>query len=295
MGAHKRDCKSMKLPPLQLTARVARPSDFQLVARLCRRAAGPSDYVLSILRETIECGGLFLAWNNSELVGMTNFEKCIDGSGWLGMARTDPDWRRRGVAVFLQEQIAAHAKKGRITALRLVASSRNTPSIMAIRKGEFKQVCEAAHISYHFKTAGKNPFIPPCGRLSETQLDAVLHSEYLSQMNGYLPYNRRFVKANKRLLKMIFRRGEVYTMGGTAFILTQPKKIFGERATSLSLLTGKVTDSFRRSKNAAKALRAQAMRAYIPYNRYQMRTAEELGFRREHWGRHCLVFERNIP
>jgi GNAT superfamily N-acetyltransferase len=285
----------MKLPHLRLTARVARPADFQLVARLCRRAAGPRDYVLSILRVTIERGGLFLAWNGSELVGMTNFEKCVDGSGWLGMARTDPDRRRTGVAMFLQAQIIAHAKKRGITTLRLVASSSNTPSIRAIMKGEFNQVCEAALISYHFKTTGKNTAITSCSRVSETQLDAFLHSEYLSQMNGYLPYNRRFVKANKRLLKMIIRRGEVYTMGGVAFILTQPKKIFRERATSLSLLTGKVTDSFRCSKVAAKALGAQLMNAYIPYNRYQVRTAEELGFRRAHWGRHCLVFERNIP
>lgn len=295
MTAHRRDCKSMKLPRLQLTAKIARPSDFQLVAKLCRRAAGPRDYVLNILRETIECGGLFLAWNNSELVGMTNFEKCVDGSGWLSMARTDPDWRRSGVAIFLQEQITAHAKKGGVTTLRLWASSRNTPSIGAIMKGEFKQVCEAAHISYHFKTTGKNTAIPPSSRVSEAQIDTFLDSEYLSQMNGYLAYNRRFVKANKRLLNTVLRRGELYTMGGAAFILTRPKKIFGERATSLSLLIGNVTDSFRRSKDAAKALEVQIMGAYIPYNRYQLRTARELGFRREHWGEHCLVFERNIP
>ena len=251
--------------------------------------------MLSILKETIECGGLFLAWTDSELVGMTNFEKCVDGSGWLSMARTDPDWRRSGVAIFLQEQITAHAKKRGITTLRLLASSRNTPSIGAIMKGEFKQVSEAAHISYHFKTTGRKMAITRCSRVSETQLDTFLDSEYLSQMNGYLAYNRRFVKANKRLLKMIFRRGELYAMGGAAFILTQPRKISGERATNLSLLTGKVTDSFRYSKDAAKALGVQVMGGYIPYNRYHWRTARGLGFRREHWGQHCLVFERNIP
>lgn len=285
----------MKLSHLQLTARIAKPSDFRLIAKLCRRAAGPRDYVLSILRETIDYGGLFLAWNNSELVGMTNFEKCVDGSGWLSMARTDPDWRRSGVAIFLQKRITAHAKKRGITTLRLWTSSRNTPSIRAIMKGRFKQVCEAAHVSYRFKAAGKKKGISPCSRVSDAQLDTFLDSEYLSQMNGYLAYNWHFVKANKRLLKLMLQRGELYTIGGAAFILTQPEKIFGERATSFSLLTGKVTDSFRRSKDAAKVLGVQIMGGYIPYNRYQLRTARELGFRREHWGQHCLVFERNIP
>jgi Acetyltransferase (GNAT) family len=285
----------MKLPHLQLTARVAKPSDLQLVAKLCRRAAGPRDYALSILREKIASGGLFLAWKDSELVGMTNFEKCVDGSGWLGMARTDPDWRRSGVAIFLQGQIAAHAKKGGVTILRLLASARNTPSIGAIMKGEFRQVCEAAHISYHFKKTGKNTSISSCSRISEAKLDTFLNSEYLSQMNGYLAYNRRFVKANYRLLKIILRRGEVYTMGGASFILTRPRKIFGERATNLSLLAGKVTDSYKRSKDAGKALGVRVMGGYIPYNRYQLRAARELGFRIERWGQHCLVFERKIP
>jgi GNAT superfamily N-acetyltransferase len=285
----------MKLPHLQLTARIATPNDFQLVARLCRRAVGPRDYVLSVLREAIDSGGLFLAWNNSELVGMTNFEKCVDGSGWLSMARTDPDWRRSGVAIFLQKQIIAHAKKRGIATLRLWASSRNTPSIRAIMKGEFKQVCEAVHVSYHFKTIGKNAAIHPCSQVSEAQLDTFLNSEYLSQMNGYLAYNWHFVKANKRLFIMILRRAELYTIRESAFILTQPRKIFGRRATSFSFLVGKVTDSLRRSKDVAKTLSVQVMRGYIPYNRYQLRTAMELGFRKEHWGQHCLVFERNIP
>lgn len=285
----------MKLAHLQLAATVARPSDFRLAARLCRRAAGPRDYVLSILREVIRERGLFLAWNGSELVGMTNFNKCLDGSGWLSMARTDPDWRRTGVASYLQRQIAVHAKQRGISTLRMWTSSRNTPSIRAITKGGFKQVCEATHISYRFKTVSKKVVIQPCRRVSENQLEAILKSHYLSRMNGYLAYSWCFVRTNKHLLKAILRRGELYAIGGVAFILTQPEKIFGERATSLSLLTGKVTVSLERSKYAAKALGAQVMGAYVPYNRYHMQTAKALGFRREHWGQHCLVFERNIP
>ena len=98
----------MKPVEIQLRATIAKPSDYRLVARLCRRAVGSWDYVLIKLRDVIGEKGLFLAWNGSELVGMTNFDRCIDGSGWLSMARTDPDWRGGGVAVFLQRQIAAH-------------------------------------------------------------------------------------------------------------------------------------------------------------------------------------------
>lgn len=89
----------MRSSDIPLIARIAKPSDYKLVARLCRRAVGPGDYVLQILREVIADRGLFLAFGNGELVGMANFEECIDGSGWLSMGRTDPDWRRRRGAV----------------------------------------------------------------------------------------------------------------------------------------------------------------------------------------------------
>ena len=280
---------------MRLTARMARPSDGRLIGRLCRRAAGPRDYVLSILRETIDDGGLFLAWRDSELVGMTNFEKCVDGTGWLSMARTDPIWRRSGVALFLQRQIASYAKRRGITTLRLWTSSKNKPSLSAIRKGGFRQVCEAAHISYHFKTKVKNRVIHPCSRVPEDQLESLLSSDYLSQMSGYLAYKWHFVKANKRLLRLVLRRGELYAVGSSAFILTKPERIFGEFETSLTLLTGKVTGSLTHSKEAAEALGARVIGAYIPYDRYKLRTAMKLGFKREHWGRHCLIFERNTP
>jgi GNAT superfamily N-acetyltransferase len=104
-------------------ATIAKRPDRPLVARLCRRAVGRSDYILRILPVVIPRGGLFLAWDDGTLVGMTNFEWCIDGNGWLSMARTDPDWRRRGVATFLQREIAAYAKERGASMLRLWVSS----------------------------------------------------------------------------------------------------------------------------------------------------------------------------
>jgi GNAT superfamily N-acetyltransferase len=255
---------------------------------------GPRDYVLSILRRVVDARGLYLAWKDSELVGMTNFSKCLDGSGWLSMARTDPAWRRSGVATYLQKQIAADAKEAGISTLRLLVSSRNIPSTRAIMKGGFKKVSEASHISCHFKTGRKNRTIQPCSRVSEDKLDNFLKSNYFSRMHGYLGYGRCFVKADKHVLKMVIRRKELYTIGGASFILTRPERVFGKRGTRLSLLNGKVTVSLERSKYAAKALGAEVMSGYIPYNRYQMEKARTLGFRREQWGRRCFLFERKI-
>ncbi len=130
---------------------IAKTSDLRLATRLCQRSTGRGDYALWVLRETIEDGGLFLAWAGHELVGMTNFDRCVDGSGWLSMARTDPKWRRTGVALFLQRKIAQYAKRRDILFLRLWTLSNNNASKRACLKGGFKPICEAAHISCAFR------------------------------------------------------------------------------------------------------------------------------------------------
>ncbi len=250
--------------------------------------------MLFFLREAIQEKELFLAWKGQELVGMTNFEKCVDGSGWLSMARTDPAWRRTGVAVFLQKQIAAYAKRRGITTLRLWTSAKNKPSLNAIRKGGFRNICEAAQISCNIRTKVKRRVISPLSRLSGAQFESLLKSRYLSQMNGYMAYKWHFVKAKKSLPKLLHRR-ELYSCGESTFVLARTERVFGRVGFSTGLLNGPVTASLRNSKEVARLLGAQVIRAYVPYDRYLLSAARKLGFRRAPWGRHCIVFERKIP
>jgi GNAT superfamily N-acetyltransferase len=279
---------------MQFEARLAGQSDLRVITRLCRRAVGPRDYVLYILTETIKANGLFLAYCQRELVGITNLEQCIDGSGWLNMARTDPVWRRKGVALFLQQQIVEHARSRGIRKLRLWASFRNRPSINAIRKGGFKLVCEAVHISSHFRLHERQSRISPLSTASETELDSLLRSKHISDMNGYIAYKRHFVRADKPLLKLLLQKRELYRVGDEVFILTNSRRVSGEYQTNLALLTGAVTRSFRVSKEIANNLGTKHVAAYVPRNRYVLRTAREFGFKSESWGEHCLVFEKSI-
>ncbi len=278
----------------QFTASIARRSDFRSIVRLCRRAVGPRDYVLLFLRGAIAEKGFFLAWKGQELVGMTNFERCIDGSGWLSMARTDPAWRRTGVAVFLQKQIAAYAKRRGITALRLWTSAKNKPSLSAIGKGGFKMVCEAAQISCNIRTRVKRPAIGPLTRLSKAEFESLLKSRYLSQMNGYMAYKWYFVEANKTIPRLL-RRRELYRRGESTFVLARTERALRRVGFSVTLLNGPITASLRNSKETARMFGAQVIRAYVPYDRYLLSAARKLGFRTAPWGRHCLVFERKIP
>ena len=113
-------------------------------------------------------------------------------------------------------------------------------------------------------------------------------------MNDYFAYRWHFVKASKPLFRILLRGNEIYRAGDAVFILTKPRQIFGELQTNLAIMTGSLTGSLLESKRMANSLGAQHLGSYIPYNRYFLRRARELGFSRERWGKHCLVFEKAI-
>jgi GNAT superfamily N-acetyltransferase len=284
----------MQQPNISLIARIAKPSDYSLVARLCRRAVGSGDYVLRILEETIAERQLFLAWSNSELVGMVNFQKGVDGSGWLSMGRTDPEWRRRGVALFLQQQIAVHARRNGIRYLRLWVLSNNRPSLLAAMKGTFRPVCEAAHLSRRTQVKRSAQQSRLHGSTSSKSLNSLLSSAYLSKMNRYFGYKRHFVKASENLLKRLAERGELYSNEETSFIFTKPEIAFGRRYSSFTLLDGSASSSLEQVKRIAKGYGALMLGSYVPYDQHLLSVAGTAGFSRDPWGKHCIVFEKKI-
>jgi GNAT superfamily N-acetyltransferase len=279
---------------IPLSARIAKPSDYRLVARLCRRATGAGDYVLQILREVITDRGLFLACSNGELVGMANFEKCIDGSGWLSMGRTDPNWRRRGVALFLQQQVAAHARQKGIRYLRLWVLSKNRPSLLACMKAGFRPTCEAAHVSSSVRVKLKREQLRPVRSTYQKSLKSLLRSRYLLKTNGYFAYKWHFVKASEELLERLLEKGELYADAETCFVLTKPQMSFGNGFSAFTLLHGSPASNLQRVKAVAKGYGRLFLGCYLPYDPYLLSVARKIGFKRDPWANHCIVLEKRI-
>ena len=276
-----------------LEVSVARVSDYKAIRRLCRRAVGPRDYVLRILRDVINDRGLHLAWVGDQLVGMTNFDKCVDGSGWLSMARTDPDWQRRGVARFLQRELAKKSKKHGIRILRLWTLLTNYASIRACEKGGFHQVCEAVHVSHNFRSKTRCRQHPQLTS-NLTSMTKMLESSYLSRMQGYFAYKWHFVKANGALIGKIRRKRELISLNGSTFLLTKPENSFHRLSCSFSLWEGDPTRSMRLILSRAKNLGADWVGGYLPYDRHLLDLSSKIGFKVDRWGYHCLVFEKTV-
>jgi len=281
------------MEPLTLRVGIAKASDRPLVARLCRRAVGRSDYVFRILPTIVRGGGLFLAWDGRTLVGMTNFDACIDGSGWLSVARTDPEWRGRGVATLLQHTIAVYAKRRGIRTLRLLVASDNRPSLRACARGGFSQVCEATHIYSNLRNSNRRRKVTPSSP-SDRQLSKLLKSRRIARTRGYVGYRRHFIKPTKNLLIRLRDEGNIYTTGQETLLVSRPDTLFGTPRSSLSILDGAAAKSLIAAKEVAHGLGARTLSAYIPYDAYEISVAKRLHFRRSPWAKHCLIFEKRI-
>lgn len=275
-----------------LEVRVACPSDYKVVSRLCRRAVGPGDYVLQILREVINDRGLFLAWVGDQLVGMTNLEKSVDGSGWLSMARTDPDWQGLGVARFLQRELARRAKKHDIRFLRLWTLSTNHAAIRACEKGGYHRVCEAVHVSHSFRSKIRGEYPHFSSNVNSTK--RILESSYLSKTRGYFAYKWQFVKADQALIEKIRRKRELYSHDELTFILTKPENTFHRLSCSFSLLRGDPVRSMCLILSKAKSLRTERVGGYLPFDRQLLAAALKSAFKVDSWSDHCCVFEKII-
>ena len=222
---------------------------------------------------------------------MTNFDRCIDGSCWLSVARTDPDWRGRGVATYLQRKIAAFAKRQGVRTLRMWVSSENKPSRRACERGGFKQITEAAHISRNLSPT-KLRRKPNRRSHSKAQLLGLLKSRYVAKTRGYIGYRWHFVKLTMGLLTQLDGEGELYLTEDAAFLISRPETIFRAPQSSLAILEGPFANCLNLAKDVARSMGARILSSYIPYSRYEISVASKLGFNRSAWGKHCLVFEK---
>ena len=211
------------------------------------------------------------------------------------MARTDPVYRRRGVATFLQQQIYAHARCEGINALRLWTSSINTASIRACEKGGFRMVCDAAALSTIIRKGVKRKRLhKPQDSAPRALIDSALKSKYLTKMNGYVGRKWQIIQLNKDVLTKLVSNDELYVVDDAVFLTTKPEKRFRHPQSSLTILDGPASKSFREAKDVARRLGTRILSSYIPYDRYQISVAKRLGYRRNAWGKHCYVFEKTV-
>ncbi|MDI6905261.1 MAG: GNAT family N-acetyltransferase [Candidatus Bathyarchaeia archaeon] len=137
--------KSQKAKP-KIYVRKARSSDREAVFKFCEKTWSWGDYIPKVwdkwLRE--KNGRVFVATINGVPVGISHLSMDKPHEVWLSAARTDPNYRRIGVATAITKKCLEYAKRKGAKIARLVTESDNTAAQTMLQKLGFKPIAEFA-------------------------------------------------------------------------------------------------------------------------------------------------------
>jgi RimJ/RimL family protein N-acetyltransferase len=135
--------KSLKAKS-KIYVRKARSSDREAVFKFCEKTWSWGDYVPRVWDRWLKAknGIVFVATIDGVPVGISQLSIDKPHEVWLGGARTDPDYRRMGVATAITKKCLEYAKQKGAKVARLVTESDNIAAQAVLRKLEFKPVAE---------------------------------------------------------------------------------------------------------------------------------------------------------
>jgi ribosomal protein S18 acetylase RimI-like enzyme len=128
----------------RIRVRKARGSDRAAVFRFCEKTWSWGDYVPKVWDKWLKerNGGVFAATINGVPVGISHLSVDKPGEVWLSAARTDPNYRRMGVATAITRKCLEYAKKKGAKVARLVTGSNNKAAQAVVEKLGFRQIAE---------------------------------------------------------------------------------------------------------------------------------------------------------
>lgn len=128
----------------KIIVRKARSSDNDAVFKFCEKTWDWGDYVPRVWNRWLEekDGRILVATINNVPVGISHVKVLKPGEAWLEAARTDPKYRRKGVATAITKECFKFALQKDVKLVRLATNSDNTAALRALRKLGFKLVSE---------------------------------------------------------------------------------------------------------------------------------------------------------
>ena len=135
--------KSGNVKP-KIYVRKARGSDREAVFKFCEKTWSWGDYIPEVWDKWLKekSGRVFIATTDEVPVGITHLSIDKPHEVWLSGARTDPNYRRMGIATAITKKCLDYAKRKGVKAARLTTESDNTASQAVIKKLGFKPTAE---------------------------------------------------------------------------------------------------------------------------------------------------------
>lgn len=135
--------KSSKSKP-KIHVRKARVSDREAVFKFCMKTWSWGDYIPEVWDKWLKekSGRVFIATIDGVPVGITHLSIDKPHEVWLSGARTDPNYRRMGIATAITKKCLEYAKRKGAKVVRLTTESDNIAAQAVIKKLGFKPTAE---------------------------------------------------------------------------------------------------------------------------------------------------------
>jgi RimJ/RimL family protein N-acetyltransferase len=128
----------------KISVRKARNSDREAVFKFCEKTWSWGDYIPKVWDKWLKekNGRVFVATIDNVPVGIFHLSIDKPHEVWLSGARTDPKYRRMGVATAMTRKCLEYAKNKGAKVARLVTETDNEAAMALLQKLEFKQIAE---------------------------------------------------------------------------------------------------------------------------------------------------------
>lgn len=277
----------------RLEVRVATPADKREILSLCRRSVR-RDYVPMFLDEFIRDDGLFVAFDQERAVGIINYTPCLGGDGWLGQARTDPEYRRHGVATAIIRACCRHAAAQGARHVRLWSLRTNTPAQITVKSSGFREVAVFRRLMKRVgRRKGESHFVTE--KRPETAWRLVRGSNLLREGSGYASMGTEFVKVNIKVISEAVATKKIAWLADNVCYLDD--NVWGDRWKAPLEFTGLAGDIGLMLDEAECFARIKGKRevhTYFAVGSRSLRTARRKGYKIVDWGKEAVLFEKPV-
>lgn len=187
-----------------LEVRPAQPQDREAVLAFCQQTWEWGDYIEYVWDEWLNNpqGKLFVATIDGRPVGVANIRMLNTTEAWFEGMRTDPAFRKRGIASALYNAQLAEVKQRDAATIRLITESTNNAAIRLLERSDMNQV--GAYAIYRAE-----PATMPTKRSYALETPVFATAEDLDDIITYLNTSNIFPAI-----------GGLYYQGFTAYTIT---------------------------------------------------------------------------
>jgi hypothetical protein len=118
----------------------------------------------------------------------------------------------------------------------------------------------------------------------------MLTSNYVFKMSRYIRYGYAFARVSRANLQFLKEKRELFSYGNSSFILTKTERNHAE----FSILAGTSRATLLKILKTARKMRVKTIGGFVPHDYYFIRTCKSLGFCQDSWGKHAILFQKNI-